>query len=75
MMIINVSALKTQRVCVDHDGDRRRINKGMATMNHTLEKSKRESWRRGTSCDGEGASECLSLRYQSCHIESQSSKC
>jgi hypothetical protein len=23
-------------------------------MNHTLEKSKRESWRRGTVCDGEG---------------------
>jgi hypothetical protein len=23
-------------------------------MNHTSEKSKRESWRRGTGCDGEG---------------------
>jgi hypothetical protein len=23
-------------------------------MNHTSEKSKRESWRRGTTCDGEG---------------------
>jgi hypothetical protein len=23
-------------------------------MNHTLEKIKRESWHRGTGCDGEG---------------------
>jgi hypothetical protein len=27
---------------------------GLATMNHALEKSKRESWHRGTGCDGEG---------------------
>jgi hypothetical protein len=26
----------------------------LATMNHASEKSKRESWRRGTGCDGEG---------------------
>jgi hypothetical protein len=44
-------------------------------MNHTSEKSKRESWHRGTGCDGERASECLSLRYQSCHVESHNSKC
>jgi hypothetical protein len=26
----------------------------LPTMNHASEKSKRESWRRGTVCDGEG---------------------
>jgi hypothetical protein len=26
----------------------------LATMNHTLEKSKRGSWCQGTGCDGEG---------------------
>jgi hypothetical protein len=26
----------------------------LAAMNHTLEKSKRESWCLGTRCDGEG---------------------
>jgi hypothetical protein len=40
--------------CVDHDGDWRRINNGLAVMNHTSEKSKRESCCRGTGCDGEG---------------------
>jgi hypothetical protein len=39
---------------LDYDGDRKRINKGLAAMNHTSEKSKWESWRRGTECDGEG---------------------
>jgi hypothetical protein len=32
----------------------RRINKNLAMMNHASEKSKWESWRRGTVCDGEG---------------------
>jgi hypothetical protein len=40
--------------CVDHDGDWRRINKSLATMNHISKKSKRKFWRRGTRCDGEG---------------------
>jgi hypothetical protein len=26
----------------------------LAMMNHTSEKSKQVSWRRGTGCDGEG---------------------
>jgi hypothetical protein len=26
----------------------------LVMMNHASEKSKRESWRRGTGCDGEG---------------------
>jgi hypothetical protein len=30
------------------------INKDLTTMNHASEKSKRESWRRETVCDGEG---------------------
>jgi hypothetical protein len=29
-------------------------------MNHTLEKSKRESWRQGIVCDGEGQVEVQS---------------
>jgi hypothetical protein len=37
-----------------HDSDWRRINKGMAVMNHTSEKSKWKTWRQGTGCDGEG---------------------
>jgi hypothetical protein len=30
------------------------INKDLAVMNHTSEKSKLKSWHRGTVCDGEG---------------------
>jgi hypothetical protein len=44
-------------------------------MNHISEKSKCKTWHRGTGCDGEEASGCLSPKYQSCHVESQSSKC
>jgi hypothetical protein len=40
--------------CVNHDGNWRRINRDLTAMNHTSEKSKRESWRWGTRCDGEG---------------------
>jgi hypothetical protein len=29
------------------------INKDLTTMDHASEKSKRESWRRETVCDGE----------------------
>jgi hypothetical protein len=29
------------------------MNKYLAMMNHASEKSKRESWRRDTECDGE----------------------
>jgi hypothetical protein len=36
------------------DGNWIRINKDLATMNHTSEKSKQESWRRGTVYDREG---------------------
>jgi hypothetical protein len=32
----------------------RRIKKELATMNHASEKSKRESWHRGTVYDREG---------------------
>jgi hypothetical protein len=30
------------------------INKDLTKMNYASEKSKRESWRRGTGCGGEG---------------------
>jgi hypothetical protein len=42
------------KICVNHDGSRRRINKDLAMMKHTSEKSKQGSWRQGTRCDGEG---------------------
>jgi hypothetical protein len=61
--------------CMDHDNDWKMINKDLATMNHTSEKSKWKTWRRGTRYDGEEASGCLSPRYQSCHEKSQSAKC
>jgi hypothetical protein len=38
----------------DHDSDWRRINRGLVAMNHTSEKSKWKTWRRGTGCDEEG---------------------
>jgi hypothetical protein len=43
---------------VDHDGDWRRINKGLVVMNHTSEKSKWKTWHRGNRCDGEGQVNC-----------------
>jgi hypothetical protein len=46
-------SMKDMKWCVRHDGSWRRINKDLVTMNHGSEKSKRESWRRGTICDGE----------------------
>jgi hypothetical protein len=61
--------------CVDHDCDWRRINKGLAAMNHTSEKSKWKTWHWGTGFDGEEARGYLSPRYRSCHVESQNSKC
>jgi hypothetical protein len=39
--------------CVKQDSSLRGINKDLATINHASEKSKQESWRRGTVCDGE----------------------
>jgi hypothetical protein len=39
---------------MNHDGGWRRINKDLTMMNHTMKKSKRESWHWGIGCDGEG---------------------
>jgi hypothetical protein len=47
-------SMEDMKWCVRHDGSWRRINRDLATMNHASEKSKRESWRWGTRCDGEG---------------------
>jgi hypothetical protein len=47
-------SMKDMKCCVRQDGSWKRINKDLATMNHASEKSKREFWRRGTECDGEG---------------------
>jgi hypothetical protein len=47
-------SMEDMKWCMRHDGSWRRINKDLVTMNHVSEKSKRESWRRGTGCDGEG---------------------
>jgi hypothetical protein len=46
--------IKDTKICVNHDGSLRRINKDLATMNHTSQKSKWGSWHRGTGCDVEG---------------------
>jgi hypothetical protein len=45
--------IKDMKRHVNHNGDWRRINKDLATMNHTSEKSKQESWHWDTRCDGE----------------------
>jgi hypothetical protein len=75
MMIINISTLKTQRVVwimmVIEEGSIRAwswwtIHQRRASGSLDVEVP---------VCDGEEASEYLSLRYQSCHIESHSSKC
>jgi hypothetical protein len=47
-------SMKDMKWCVRYDGSWIRINKDLVTMNHASKKSKRESWRRGTGCDGEG---------------------
>jgi hypothetical protein len=47
-------SMKDMKWCLRHDGSWIRINKDLVTMNHASEKSKRESWRQCTSCDGEG---------------------
>jgi hypothetical protein len=46
--------IEDMKWCVRHDDSWRRINKDLTTMNLASEKSKQESWRRGTGCDGEG---------------------
>jgi hypothetical protein len=47
-------SMEDMKCCMRQNGSWRRINKNLAMMNHATEKSKRESWRRGTGCDGEG---------------------
>jgi hypothetical protein len=46
--------IKDTKICVNHDASWRMVNKDLAMMNHISEKSKQESWRQGTGCDGEG---------------------
>jgi hypothetical protein len=52
-------SMEDMKWCVRHDDSWRRINKDLPTMNYASEKSKRESWRRGTGCDGEGQVDVL----------------
>jgi hypothetical protein len=47
-------SMKDMKWYVRYNDNWRRINKDSATMNHASEKSKRESWRQYTGCDGEG---------------------
>jgi hypothetical protein len=47
-------SMEDMKWCVRYDGSWRRINKDLVTMNHALEKSKQESCRWGTRCDGDG---------------------
>jgi hypothetical protein len=37
-------SMEDMKCCVRQDGSVRRINKDLATMNHTSEKSKQEFW-------------------------------
>jgi hypothetical protein len=52
--VFKKESMKDMKWCLRHDNSWRMINKDLAIMNHVSEKSKRESWRRGTECDGEG---------------------
>jgi hypothetical protein len=52
--VFNNESMEDIKWCVKHDGSWRMINNDMAMINHASEKSKRESCRRGTGCDGEG---------------------
>jgi hypothetical protein len=47
-------SMKDMKYCVRQDGSWKRINKDLIMMKHVSEKSKQESWRRGTVCDEEG---------------------
>jgi hypothetical protein len=47
-------SMEDMKCCVTQDGSWRRINKDMVTINHASDKSKQESWCRGTGCDEEG---------------------
>jgi hypothetical protein len=46
--------MEDMKSCVRQNSNLRRINKDLVMMNHASEKSKQESWRRGTVCDEEG---------------------
>jgi hypothetical protein len=52
-MILNNESMEDMEWCVIQDSSWRMINKDLTTMNHASEKTKRESWRWGTVCDGE----------------------
>jgi hypothetical protein len=52
--IFKNESIKDMKWYVRLGGSWRRINKDLITINHASEKSKRESWRRRTRCDGEG---------------------
>jgi hypothetical protein len=47
-------SMEDMKWCVRQDDSWRMINTNLVTMNHASEKSKWESWRQGTRCDGEG---------------------
>jgi hypothetical protein len=47
-------SMEDMKCCVRQDGSWRRINKDLTTMDQASEKSKQESWRRGTVCNREG---------------------
>jgi hypothetical protein len=52
--------MEDMKWCVRYDASWRRINKDLATMNHTLKNSKRESWCQGTRCERSHASAMVS---------------
>jgi hypothetical protein len=52
--------MEDMKCCMKQDGSCRMINKDLTTMDHASEKSKQESWRRGSLCDGEGQADVQS---------------
>jgi hypothetical protein len=46
-------SMKNMKWYVRHNVSWRIVNNDLTTMNHASKKSKRESWRWGTGCDGE----------------------
>jgi hypothetical protein len=69
-----IEPMEDMKWCVKQGSSWRKINKDLATINQTSEKSKRESWCRGTICDGEGQL-VFNLRNQAYYEESYITKC
>jgi hypothetical protein len=52
--IFQNETMEDMKWCMRQDDSWRMINKDLVMMSHASKKSKQETWRRGTGCDGEG---------------------